>query len=471
MKTIHKIVIVIVVLILFISTNIFGQNIEGQWNGMLEIQGMKLRLVFNITKTDTGYSATMDSPDQGAKGIPVTLISFENKLLKINIAAAGIEYNAELTDENIFKGTFNQAGYKFPLDLSQKKLEKAVVIKAQDPKKPYPYYEENVKFVNKKENFFLAGTLTLPSKEGNFPVVVLITGSGPQDRNEEIFGHKPFLVIADYLTRNGIAVLRFDDRGTAESEGDLKGSTTMNYVTDVESAVDYLKTREEINKNRIGLIGHSEGGIIAPIVAAKSKDIAFIVLLAGTAIPGDQLLLLQQELISKAMGMSDEEINKNKQINKGAFEIVIKSTDNEKLRVDITEYIKEISKNEPQTDKPAGMSEDEYIKMQVDQLTSAWMVFFMKYNPYDVLKDVKCPVLALNGEKDLQVPPKVNLEAIKSGLTKGGNKNVTVKELAGLNHLFQECNTGAPSEYAQIEQTFSPVALNEMLHWIQKQLN
>jgi uncharacterized protein len=468
MKTIHK--IVIIAFILFISTTIFGQNIEGQWNGMLEIQGMKLRLVFNITKTETGYSATMDSPDQGAKGIPVTSIGFENKTLKITISMAGIEYNAELTDENIFKGTFNQAGYKFPVDLSQEKLEKAVVIKAQDPKKPYPYYEENVKFENKKEKFFLAGSLTLPSKEGNFPVVVLITGSGPQDRNEEIFGHKPFLIIADYLTRNGIAVLRFDDRGTAESEGDLKGSTTMNFATDVESAVEYLKTRKEINKKKIGLIGHSEGGIIAPIVASKSKDIAFIVLLAGTAIPGDQLLLLQQELISKAMGISDEEINKNKQINKGAFDIVLKSSNDESMRVDLTNYIKEVSKNEPDSEKPASMSEDDYIKMQVDQLMSPWMVFFMKYNPYDVLKDVKCPVLALNGEKDLQVPPKVNLEAIKSGLTKGGNKNVTVKELAGLNHLFQECNTGAPSEYAQIEQTISPVALDEMLIWIKNQL-
>ncbi|OFX82367.1 MAG: hypothetical protein A2W99_09850 [Bacteroidetes bacterium GWF2_33_16] len=457
-------------LILLVSMNAFGQSIEGQWNGMLEVQGMKLRLVFNITKTDTGYLATMDSPDQGAKGIPVTEVSFENKTLRITITSAAIEYTAEFNNENIFKGSFNQAGYSFPLDLSLEKLEKPIITKIQDPIKPYPYYEENVKFENKVEKFFLAGTLTMPSKDGNFPVVVLITGSGPQDRNEEVFGHKPFLIIADYLTRNGIAVLRFDDRGTAESEGDLKGSTTMNFVTDVESAVEYLKTRKEINKNKIGLIGHSEGGIIAPIVASKSKDIAFIVLLAGTAIPGDQLLLLQQELISKAMDLSDEEINKNKQINKGAFDIVLKSSNDESMRVDLTNYIKEVSKNEPDSEKPASLSKDEYIKMQVDQLISPWMVFFIKYNPYDVLKDVKCPVLALNGEKDLQVPPKVNLEALQSGLAEGGNKNVTVTELAGLNHLFQECKTGAPFEYAQIEQTFSPVALNEIFQWIQKQI-
>ncbi|MDX9696889.1 MAG: alpha/beta fold hydrolase [Bacteroidales bacterium] len=468
MKQINK--SLLLVLFVVSSTFVFGQNIEGQWNGMLDVQGMKLRLVFNISKTENGFSATMDSPDQGAKGIPVTSVSFDNNKLKITIASAAIEYTAELNDENVLKGTFNQAGYNFPLDLTQKKIEKAIVVKSQDPKKPYPYYEENVKFENKKEKFFLSGTLTLPTKEGSFPAVVLISGSGPQDRNEEIFGHKPFLIIADFLTRNGIAVLRFDDKGTAESEGDLKNATSMNFADDVEFAVEYLKSRKEINSKQIGLIGHSEGGIIAPIVAARSKDVSFIILLAGTGIPGNELLLLQQELISKAMGISEEEINKNRKINKGAFDIVLNSTNVETLASELTEYIKEVSKNNPDSEKPAGLTEDEYIKMQVNQLTSPWMIFFIKYNPYLVLKDVKCPVLAINGEKDLQVPPKENLQAIKKGLIEGGNKNVVAKELPGLNHLFQECTTGAPSEYAQIEQTFSPVALQEMLMWIKNQL-
>ncbi|MGE0088651.1 MAG: alpha/beta hydrolase family protein [Bacteroidales bacterium] len=468
MKQVNK--ILLIVLFIVSSTMVFGQNIEGQWNGMLDIQGMKLRLVFNITKTETGLSATMDSPDQGAKGIPVTSVSFENNKLKITIASAAIEYTAELIDSTIFKGTFNQGGYSFPLDMAQKIIEKPVVVKVQDPKKPYPYYEENIRFENKNEHFFLAGTLTLPAKEGSFPAVVLISGSGPQDRNEEIFGHKPFLIIADFLTRNGIAVLRFDDRGTAKSEGDLKNATSMNFADDVEFALEYLKSRKEINSKQIGLIGHSEGGIIAPIVAARSKDVSFIILLAGTGIPGNELLLLQQELISKAMGISEEEISKNRKINKGAFDIVLNSTDNEKLASELTEYIKEVSKNNPDSEKPAGLTEDEYIKMQVDQLTSPWMIYFIKYNPYLILKDVKCPVLALNGEKDLQVPPKENLQAIKKGLFEGGNKNVVAKELPGLNHLFQECITGAPSEYAQIEQTFSPVALDEMLNWIKNQL-
>ncbi len=468
MKTTYK--IVISALILFISTTIFGQNIEGQWNGMLEIQGMKLRLVFNINKTETGLSATMDSPDQGAKGIPVTGVNFTDSLLKLTIASASIEYNARLTKEDNLKGTFSQGPYNFPLDMSRKKLEKEVVIKIQDPKKPYPYSEENVTFENKKEKFFLAGTLTLPSAKGQYPAVVLISGSGAQDRNEEIFGHKPFLIIADFLTRNGIAVLRFDDRGTAESEGDIIKSTSLDFAVDVESAIEYLMTRKEIDQKKIGLIGHSEGGIIAPIIASRSKDIAFIVLLAGTGIQGNELLLLQQELISKAMGINEEEINKNKEINKGAFDIVAKSTNNETLAAELTEYIKEVPKNNPDSDRPQGMSEEEFIKLQVDQLTSPWMVFFIQYNPYLILKDVKCPVLALNGEKDLQVPPKENLTAIKKGLAEGGNKNVTTKELPNLNHLFQECTTGAPSEYAQIEQTFSPGALDEMLKWIKHQI-
>ena len=315
----------------------------------------------------------------------------------------------------------------------------------------------------------MAGTLTLPKKVGVFPVVVLISGSGPQNRDEQLLGHKPFLVLSDYLTKNGIAVLRFDDRGTADSKGDFSKATSFDFATDVEAAVQYLKTRKEINKKKIGLIGHSEGGIIAPIVASNSKDIAFIVLLAGTGIPGDQLLLLQQELIGKASGISDAEIQKNKATNKGAFEIVRKSTNTEKLKLELTEYLKQSLKDTLNSQKPKGTNEDELVKSQVNQMTSPWMLNFLKYNPAPALEKVKCPVLALNGEKDLQVPPKVNLEAVKKALTKAGNKNVITKQLPNLNHLFQECKTGAPSEYASIEQTFSPTAMTEILKWLQLQ--
>lgn len=454
-----------------ISLTFFGQEIAGQWNGVLKVPGAQLRLVFNIQKTANGISATMDSPDQGAKGIPVSSSSFENSVLKIAISQAQIEYEGTLGKDNSIVGNFKQAGQSFPLNLSKEKVEKEIPIRPQEPKKPYSYYSEDIIFENKKATITLAGTLTLPKQDGVFPVVILISGSGPQNRDEELLGHKPFLVISDYLTKNGIAVLRYDDRGVAASKGNFKTATSLDFATDVEAGIEYLKTRKEINKNKIGLIGHSEGGIIAPMVASKSKDVAFIVLLAGTGIQGDQLLLLQQQLIEKASGMSDEELQKIKLNNTKIFDIANKSTNIEQLQTNLTNYIKQTLKDNPNTEKPAGMSEEDFVKLQVEQIATPWMHYFIKYNPVPTLENVKCPVLALNGEKDLQVPPKENLEAIKEALSKGGNKNVTAKELPNLNHLFQECKTGSPQEYATIEQTFSPTALTEIVKWIQTQAN
>ena len=449
---------------------IFGQDISGQWNGVLKVQGTQLRIVFNITKTENGINSTMDSPDQGAKGIPTTSTNFENSILKITIANAKIEYEGILGKDNNIVGTFKQGGQSFPMNLSKEIIEKEKLLRPQEPTKPYPYYSEDITFENKKAGINLAGTLTLPKKDGVFPVVILISGSGPQNRDEELLGHKPFLVLSDYLTKNGIAVLRFDDRGTALSKGDFKTATSADFATDVEAGIDYLKTRKEINKKKIGLIGHSEGGLIAPMVASKSKDVSFIVLLAGTGIKGDKLLLLQQKLIGKASGISDDDLQKSELINRKAFDIVNKSNNLEQLRTDLTKYIKQQLKDNPNAEKPSGMGDDDFVNLQVKQIANPWMQYLIKYNPAPTLEKVKCPVLAINGGKDLQVPPKENLDAIKKALTKGRNKNIKTKELPNLNHLFQECKTGSPSEYAKIEQTFSPIALTEILKWVQRQI-
>jgi uncharacterized protein len=452
------------------TLSIFSQDITGKWNGILKVQGTQLKIVFNISKTDNGYTSTMDSPDQKASGIPTTLTSFENSKLKIVITNAQIEFEGVLGIDNIIIGNFKQGGQSIPLNLSKGTVEKEIIIRPQEPSKPYPYISEEVTFENKGEGINLAGTLSLPKKEGIFPAVILITGSGPQNRDEEILGHKPFLVLSDFLTKNGIAVLRFDDRGTALSKGDYKSATTIDFSEDVEAALQFLLSRKEINKNKIGLIGHSEGGIIAPIVASKSKDIAFIVLLAGTGIPGDKLLLLQQQLIGKASGISDENLQKSKTSNKEAFKIVKNSTNSEQLKIDLTNYMRQSLKANPQSEKPQGISDDDFINLQVNQYISPWMQYFIKFDPALTLEKVKCPVLAINGEKDLQVPPKENLEAIKKALNKGGNKKVTTKQISNLNHLFQECKTGSPKEYSEIEQTFSPIALNEILKWLQIQI-
>lgn len=457
MKSISSLLI-----ILFAALTLNAQDITGQWNGALTIQGNQLRLVFNVTKTDTGFSSTMDSPDQGAKDIPVTRTTFEDPKITFEVSNLHIQYTGELKGDEII-GTFKQGGHELAMNLSRKTIEKVVVKRPQDPVKPYPYYTEEVTFQNSKANCSLAGTLSLPKKDGNYPVVILITGSGPQNRDEELLGHKPFLVIADYLTKNGIGVLRYDDRGVGQSTGDFKAATSADFATDVESAIAYLKTRKEINKNEIGLIGHSEGGLIAPMVASKSKDVSFIVLLAGPGIRGDKLLLLQQESIANASGALKTEIDKSLSTNAAIFEMVIKSPDDEKLRSNITNVINE---QITPAEVPAGMTKDEFVLAQVNQILSPWMVYFIKFDPATVLEKVKCPVLAVNGEKDLQVPPKENVPAIENALQKGGNKKVTTKVFPDLNHLFQECKSGLPAEYAGIEQTFSPTALDYITKWI-----
>ena len=459
---------ILLILVSLFTISTFAQDITGEWFGLLKTPAKQLSIVLKISKLDSGYSATLDSPDQGANGIQVTTTSFGDNELRFSIAGAKIDYEGVLGKDKIIRGNFKQGMYTFPLDLSREKVEKEKLKRPQEPSKPYPYTSEDITFENKKEAITLAGTLTFPKKTGTFPAVVLISGSGPQNRDEELLGHKPFLVLSDYLTRNGIAVLRFDDRGTGSSKGDFKKATTQNFATDVEAAVNYLKTRKEINKTKIGLIGHSEGGIIAPIVATTSKDIRFIILLAGMGIPGDKLLLLQQGLIKKASGINEDEVKLSQAFNEGLFEIVKKSPNETVLKTDIENYLREKLSAMPESEK-SGMSDTDFIRSIESQLLTPWMQYFIKYDPQPILEKVKCPVLALNGEKDLQVPPKENLEAIKNALVKGGNTKVTAKELSGLNHLFQEAITGAPSEYATIEQTFSPIALEEIKKWIDLQ--
>lgn len=444
--------------VILVSFNAMAQEIAGQWNGFLKVPGGQLALVFNITKNENGYSATMDSPDQGAKGIPVASTSFENRTLKFEIPNARIVFEGTLNQFNVIVGTFTQSGQSLPLNLSREKLEKEVVKRPQEPQKPYPYYSEDITFENKMDKNVLAGTLTLPQKEGKFPAVILITGSGPQNRDEELLGHKPFLVLADCLTKKGIAVLRFDDRGVAQSTGEYKTATTLDFANDVREAVAYLQTRKEIDKTKIGLIGHSEGGLIAPIVAADSKEIDFIVLLAGPGLRGDRLMLLQKEMIEREKGVSENEIQKGRDIFKGAYDVIAASSaDDVNLKSKAYNALKL---------KLAGAMNDNQISTLSSQITSPWFVGFLKLDPAVALEKVKCPVLALNGEKDLQVPADVNLEAIKIALAAGGNKKITTKKLSNLNHLFQECETGSPDAYTVIEQTFSPKALEEISNWI-----
>ena len=410
---------------LLFSVSTFAQQITGDWHGALKVQAaMQLRIVFHISQNGDKYSATMDSPDQGAKGIPVSSTLFANSKLDISMPNLMAEYNGELQGDSI-TGTFKQRGMSLPLNLTRHAVEEQVIKRPQEPAPPFPYYSEEVTFTNPSAGITLAGTLTLPKKEGKFPVVVLVTGSGSQNRDEEVFGHKPFLVIADYLTRNGIGVLRYDDRGFGKSTGDFQKALTPDFASDVESAVSYLKSRKDIDQKKIGLIGHSEGGNIAPIVASKSKDIRFIVMLAGTGLRGDRLLVLQQELIGRASGAPEQELAVWKEAGEKGMDIMDHTTDPKALKQKLAQllaetYLKQM-KDTAQADIKAQIS------MQVEQMTTPWMRYFLKYDPLPALSKVKCPVLVLNGEKDLQVPAKENIPLIEKALKQGGNRQVVIK--------------------------------------------
>ncbi|SFW27861.1 alpha/beta hydrolase family protein [Chitinophaga sancti] len=439
----------------------FAQSITGSWNGLLKIGGpLQLHIALNIEKTDTGFNVNLASPDQGAANIPISEFIYHEPAVSFTSKGIGASYTGEYKTDSI-TGTFTQSGRSFPLTFHRGVVER--LKHPQEPVLPLPYYTEEVSFENPSAHIKLAGTLSLPQQNGTYPAVILITGSGPQNRNEELLGHKPFLIISDYLTRQGIAVLRYDDRGFAKSEGSFKTATTLDFASDVESAVAYLKTRKEIKQ--IGLIGHSEGGLIAPIVAAKNKDVAFIVMLAGTGIRGDKLLLLQTELIARAEGAPDSTIAKTTAINKGVFDIIVNNQNDTIIKNNLITYFNKYAADHP-AEVPAGTTTEQYVAARVKECMTPWpwLKFLLQYDPVTSLQKVHCPVLALNGEKDLQVPPKENLAYIRKALK--GNKDVTVKEYKELNHLFQECKTGSPSEYAGIEQTFSPQVLEDISQWI-----
>ena len=467
-KLIPNIFLIIFVFSMVITNKSLSQNnnISGIWNGSLKVSGIQLRIVFNISKEDNGnYKATMDSPDQGVKDIPVEEITFQENKIKMEMPALRGEYNGTLgSDKNKIEGTWTQSGRSFQLDLN--KSDKPTVLnRPQEPKKPFPYNSEDVTYENNIAGNTLAGTFTYPESAGPFPAVILITGSGPQNRNEELLGHKPFLVLSDYLTRQGIAVLRFDDRGIGKSTGDFTSATSKDFATDVLAGVDYLKTRNEVNKNEIGLVGHSEGGLIAPMVAVKSPNVAFIVLMAGPGLPGDQILLMQSALISKAGGASDEDIEKSEKVNKKIYEILKNEPDSLKAHNEIVGIFTKYYNSLSEEDKEKAGDENTALQM-LKRVETPWFKQFLKYDPRPTLEKVTCPVLAINGEKDLQVPAKEDLEAIKEALRKGGNKNFRTVELKNLNHLFQTAKTGAPTEYNTIKETIAPVALKTMSDWI-----
>ncbi|MGV8075839.1 MAG: alpha/beta hydrolase family protein [Methanosarcina sp.] len=454
---------------------VHGQNIEniedikGLWIGNLEVPGgVELRILFNIsTRPDGSVNATMDSLDQGARGIPVEKITYKDSNLSLEVKSVRGVFEGTLNESGkTIEGEWKQSGSTLPLVLTHIDKTLPELRREQDPVKPYPYAEEEVVFENKEAGIKLAGTLTLPESEGLFPAVLLISGSGPQNRDEEIMGHRPFLVLSDYLTRQGIAVLRFDDRSVGGSTGNFSKATTEDFAGDVLSGIEYLKSRKDIDSSKIGLIGHSEGGLIAPLVAVESNDVAFIVLLAAPGVTGEEIILSQGELIARAEGVDNETIARNKAFTKEMFSVVKEEQNDTIARKKLKKLLKSETENKSEEEKQHSNFSEANLEPQIQGLLSPWMRFFLTYDPIPTLMKVKCPVLAINGEKDLQVPPEENLLAIENALKAGSNENYTVKELPGLNHLFQTTQTGSPTEYSKIEETISPDALELIGNWI-----
>ncbi|MDP1621547.1 MAG: acyl-CoA thioester hydrolase/BAAT C-terminal domain-containing protein [Bacteroidales bacterium] len=444
------------------------KDLAGSWSGKLKIQSTQLRLDMNISFNGAdSLIVTFDSPDQGILDLPTDKVTLTEDSLVVSLKAIGGEFGGKINkDANSIAGSWKQGGMAFPL-VMERQGKQFTINRPQEPKPPFPYRSEEVVFTNVEGGFELAGTLTLPEAVGCYPAAILITGSGPQNRDEELLGHKPFLVLADYLTRQGFAVLRYDDRGVAQSKGDFKTATSLDFAKDAESALDFLKKHSEIDTSKIGLIGHSEGGLISSVVASHRKDIAFTVLMAGTGLPGEQILLLQSALISRAVGVNEATIKSNEKLSRDIYSALKKNQDNAKAGQKIRNLMADFNKKNAKDTSYHPVSET-VINAQIESLTSPWFRSFLTLNPEKYLSEVSCPLLAINGSLDLQVPSKENLQAIEKALIFGGNSNYVVEELPGLNHLFQTATTGSPTEYAKIEETISPIALDLIGKWLEK---
>lgn len=435
----------------------------GVWQGTLKVQAIELRVVLRIAADGGGYKATLDSPDQGAKGIPVSRVLLEGDVVKLDLKAINASFEGKLADDRqSISGKWSQAG---TLPLEFKRLDKEPDNnRPQEPKKPYPYVAEEVSYKNAAANITLAGTLTYLATDTPAPAVLLISGSGPQDRDESIMGHKPFLVLADYLTRRGIVVLRVDDRGVGGSTGDTMASTTQDMASDALAGLAFLKSRGQVNARRIGLLGHSEGGLVAPLAAGSRDDVAFIVMLAGTGVTGEEILLRQGELIGKAQGADEAELAGNRRLQQRIVHVIKTTADPAAAEKQIREIAAEDLKEIADADKKEAAAKA--LDAQMKLILSPWFRYFLTYDPRRALVKVKCPVLAINGERDLQVDPRQNLPAIEAALKSGGNPDFQVRELKGLNHLFQHCQIGSPAEYGKLSETFAPEALEVIADWI-----
>ena len=442
------------------------QSIDGAWNGSLTIGPQTLRITVHFTTGETGLRATIDIPQQGATSVQLQNVSYDDSRVYMELPAGpGLAvFDGRQVGDSI-GGAFTQAGLSGTFFLKRSGQAAAM---PKEPPEPLPYAEEEVTFHN--ADITLAGTLTLPESGAPHPAVVMITGSGPQNRDEELFGFKPFHLIADHLTRNGIAVLRFDDRGVGGSTGSVSEATTEDFARDVLAAVDFLKNRSDIDPERIGLIGHSEGGIVAPLASSMSDDVAFMVLMAGTSVSGAEILIEQGALIMRASGATEADMEKQIAFQKRTFEAIRSGDGWDELAADLETRLRESIAEMPDSQRNAITDVDAYIDAQIQaQLTALqtpWLRYFLDYDPAVTLRTIDTPILALFGELDLQVPPAQNRGPLEQALRDGNHPDYTVRVLPRANHLFITATTGSPTEYTTLEKVFVPEFLPLITEWI-----
>ena len=439
------------------------------WDGVMKAGSKEFDFQFRVFQDeDEKLSAKLDSFTEQIFNLHCDVKHEADNTITVEVPITKAVFTGTMSEDmQSIDGKWKQSGGEFDLDLVRVDLDKTrppvAPKRPQSPKGPFPYRTKEVFFENTDAKIKLSGTLTVPKMEGKAPVVILINGSGPQDRDQTILGHKPFWVIADHLSRHGIAVLRYDERGVGKSTGEFTGATSADLATDIDAAVDYVKGRREVNPEQVILAGHSEGGLLAPMVASRRDDVAGTILLAPPGVNGMEVVLNQSRLIAEASGQADEkELESQQKMLKLAFEL-LKSQD------DSGNFFESFKARAAELEGDSGKIEfNPGVEAAVRGLDTPWFRYFATYEPVPALEKTGCPVLVLIGEKDLQVDPSLNLPPIEAALKKGGNKDFTITPMEGLNHLFQECETGSPAEYRLIEQTFSPKALELMEQWINK---
>lgn len=463
----HRSFSFLILLILFSGT-LFAQSlIDTNWAGAIDVIGTKIGFSVKFTTTGKTTSAMMDIPEQGAMGLELEKVSFDNPKVhfELNVSNGRAVFEGLYYGDSI-GGTFTQSGVAGRFHIVRGELKKEESVKEPVD---LPYNSEEITFTN--DGNTLAGTITYPKDEGKkFPAVVMITGSGAQNRDEEIYGFKIFGVIADHLTKNGIAVLRYDDRGVGGSKGkSVNQSTTEDFAGDVAAAVEYLKTKEYIQPSSIGLFGHSEGGIVAPLAANKT-NIAFMILMAGTGVKGIDIIKEQSKLIMKSENATEDDISGYIVMLNLIYETLVKDGNIKDLEDQLEKNVNDSYGKMSTEEKKAIKDKDAYVKETVQstikQFSSKWMRYFLSYDPSYALERVHCPVLMLFGGKDLQVPVSQNQKPMEDALIKAGNSDYTTKIYPDANHLFQEAGTGSPNEYAQLPKSFVPGFLEDITEWI-----